>query len=214
MDILIGILALVIGVSFCLSGLRLFLILLPIWGFAIGFLLGAAAVTAIFGDGFLSTTLGIVVGLVVAVVFSIFSYLYWYVGALLAAGIAGGVFGAALFASFGVDSDWLLLVIALVVGAAFMFVALTVNFPVYVVIVNTAISGSAIAIGGLLLVLNRIDREEIGMSALWQRIDDHWILWLLWVAAAMIGVFVQSIRLEESERRIEKWGRLQPRLSV
>lgn len=214
MDILIGILALLVGLSFCLSGLRLFLILLPVWGFAIGFLVGAAAVTAIFGDGFLSTTLGVVVGLVVAIIFAIFSYLYWYVGALLAAGIAGGVFGAALFSSFGVDSEWLLLTIALVFGAAFVFAALRINFPVYVVIVNTAISGSAIALGGLLLVLNRIDRNEIGTGTLWQRIDDHWILWLLWVAASIIGVLVQSFRLEERERQIEKWGRLQPRLTV
>ena len=41
----IGLLALLVGLGFVFYGFRLFLILLPIWGFFAGFLFGAAVVT-------------------------------------------------------------------------------------------------------------------------------------------------------------------------
>ena len=65
MDILVGILAVLIGlVVGSPPDLRVFFILLPIWGFVAGFLVGAAGTTAIFGDNLPSTTLGIVLGLI------------------------------------------------------------------------------------------------------------------------------------------------------
>ena len=47
--LLVGLLALVVGLAFAFYGFRLFLILLPIWGFFIGFLFGAGLVTGLFG---------------------------------------------------------------------------------------------------------------------------------------------------------------------
>ena len=58
----IGLIGLLLGLGFVFYGFKLFLILLPIWGFFFGFLFGAGVVTAIFGDGFLATTTGWVVG--------------------------------------------------------------------------------------------------------------------------------------------------------
>jgi hypothetical protein len=210
MDFLLGILGLILGVVVCLAGLRFFFVLLPVWGFVTGFLAGAALVTAIFGDGFLATTLGIVVGLIFAVVFALFSYLYWYVGALLAAGGAGAILGTSLFATFGVDSDWVLFFVGLAFAAAFVLIALVVNFPVLVVIIGTAFAGSAIAIGGLLLLLNKFDREEIGTGALWQRIDDNLILWLIWLVAAGIGIAAQFNLVKKDTLQIERWAKAEP----
>ena len=210
MDFLLGLLGLILGVIVCLAGLRFFFVLLPIWGFVTGFLAGAALVTAIFGGGFLSTTLGIVVGLIFAVVFALFSYLYWYVGALLAAGGAGAILGTSLFATFGVDSDWVLFFVGLAFAAVFVLIALVVNFPVLVVIIGTAFAGSAIAIGGLLLLLNKFDREEIGTGVLWQRIDDNLILWLLWLVAAGIGIAAQFNLVKKDSLQIERWAKAEP----
>ena len=49
--LLLGLLAVAIGLAFAFYGFRVFLILLPIWGFFAGFLLGANGVEYIFGDG-------------------------------------------------------------------------------------------------------------------------------------------------------------------
>lgn len=210
MDVLIGLLGILVGVGIALSGLRYFMMLLPIWAFVGGFLAGAAAVTALFGDGFLSTSLGIVVGFVVALVFMAIAYLYWYFAVLIAAGGAGAILSASLFASIGVNSGWLLFIIGVAGGALFVFGAIVIDYPVMLVIVNTAIGGSAIAIGGLLLVINRMDRDEIGTGALWQQINDHWVLWLLWIVGAAIGMGSQlasraAIRVPE-----ERWVRVGP----
>jgi hypothetical protein len=208
MDVLIGIAGIIFGIAVALSGLRYFILLLPIWGFIGGFFVGAAFITAVFGDGFLSTALGLIVGLVVGLVFMGISYLYWYFAVLIAAGAAGSILAASLFSSIGVSSAWLIFILGLAGGALFIAGAILIDYPVLLVIVNTAIGGSAIAIGGLLLVIGRMDRDEIGTGALWQRINDHWLLWLLWVVASAIGITVQlstraAIRVPE-----ERWARL------
>ena len=52
--LLIGLLAIAIGAAFAFYGFRVFLILLPIWGFFAGFLLGAGVMDSLFPDaGFL-----------------------------------------------------------------------------------------------------------------------------------------------------------------
>jgi hypothetical protein len=44
------IIALAFGTLVCFAGYRLFLVLLPIWGFFVGFALGAHTIQAIFGE--------------------------------------------------------------------------------------------------------------------------------------------------------------------
>jgi hypothetical protein len=210
MDILIGIVAIIIGVGVALSGLRYFIMLLPIWAFVGGFLAGAALVTAAFGDGFLSTGLGIVIGLIFGIVFMGISYFYWYFAVLIAAAGAGGVLAASLFSSFGVNSSWLLFIIGLAGSVLFMLGAIYIDYPVMLVIVNTAIAGSAIAIGGFLLVFNKMDRDEIGTGALWHRINDHWFLWIIWAVGAAIGMVSQLSGRAAVRVPAERWTRLGP----
>lgn len=191
MDIVLGILALIAGIAVCLMGLRLFFFMLPILGFVAGFLGGAALVTALLGDRFLATVLGIIVGLVLGLIFSAVSWLYWYIGVVLAAGSAGGALGAVLFAAFGVDNGWVLFFVAVIVGALFILAAMVSAYPIYLVAITTALQGAALAIGGLLLVIDRIDRDEFASNAVWQRINDNWILWILWIVGAFIGLAAQ-----------------------
>jgi hypothetical protein len=208
-DILIGLLAVIIGVAFCLAGLRYFFILLPIWGFVAGFIAGAALISAVFGDGFMATTLGLVIGFVFGLLFALVSYLFWYVAVVLAAGYTGFVLGTALLASFGADSEWVLFIIGFAVGALFALATIVLRLPVYLVVVNTALSGAAVAIGGVLLLFNQFDREEIGTGVLWQQIEDNWFLWIVWIVVAAIGIGAQLRMMQEAltlpEERWTKW---------
>lgn len=214
MDFIVGILALIAGLGVCFLGLRIFFFLLPIWGFVVGFLIGAAAVTAAAGDGFLATTLGLVVGAVVGLIFGALSYLYWYLGVILAAGYAGATLGGAFFAALGVSSAWVLFILSIVVAAIFIFAALALNYPIYVVILSTALAGSGLAIGGLLLVLNRINRDQIGTGELWHRIQDHWVLWILWIVVAALGVGAQLARAAAASLPTERWVRIRPNTAL
>lgn len=210
MDILFGLLAVAIGVAVCVAGLRLWFWLLPVWGFVIGFLGGAALVTWLAGDGFLSTTLGIVVGIIVGIGASLISYLWWYIGAIMAAGSAGASFGSTLFAAFGVDSSAVLFIVGLIFAVVFAFGALVLALPIYMVVFSTAIAGATIVIAGVLLVFDRLDRGEIGTLAAWTRIHDNWILWILWVVLAAAGIAAQLSAIRQVTLPEERWVRAQP----
>jgi hypothetical protein len=208
MDIVFGLLAIAIGAAVCFAGLRLWFWLLPVLGFVVGFLGGAALVTWLLGDGFLSTTLGIVVGLVVGIGASLISYLWWYIGAILAAGSAGSMLGTSLFAAIGIDSSVVLFIVGLVFAVVFIVGALLLALPVYVVVINTAIAGATIAIAGLLLLFNQVDRGEIGTLAAWTRIHENWLLWLVWVVLAGAGIAAQMSMIRRVILPEERWTRV------
>ncbi|NIV40024.1 MAG: hypothetical protein GWN58_64665, partial [Anaerolineae bacterium] len=69
--------ALFLGLIICFSGYRLFLMLLPIWGFFFGFALGAETLQLLFGAGFLANITGWVVGFIVGAIFAVLSYLFY-----------------------------------------------------------------------------------------------------------------------------------------
>jgi hypothetical protein len=75
-SLLVGIIGIALGSAIMLLGYRLALILLPIWGFFAGFLLGAQLLQEFFGDGFLATTASWVVGVVLGLLFAVLSYLF------------------------------------------------------------------------------------------------------------------------------------------
>ena len=81
--LLLGALAIGIGLAFAFWGFRVFLILLPIWGFFAGFIFGANGVDYLLGDGFLATTTGWVVGFLLGLLFAVLSYLYSWVAVIL-----------------------------------------------------------------------------------------------------------------------------------
>lgn len=208
MDILLGLLAVAIGAAICFAGLRLWFWLLPILGFVVGFVGGAAVVTWLFGDGFLSSALGVVVGIVVGIGAALISYLWWYVGAILAAGSAGSALGTTLFATIGIDSSVLLFIIGLLFAAAFIVGALILALPVYVVVVNTALAGATVIIAGLLLMFDEVQRSEIGTMAAWERIDGNWLLWLGWVVLAGAGIAAQLSAMRRVTLPDDRWTRV------
>ena len=76
MDLLAAIILIAVGAAALFVGFRLWLILLPIFGFFVGFVVGAELISTWLGDGFLQNVLGIVVGAVTAVIFA-FLAIFW-----------------------------------------------------------------------------------------------------------------------------------------
>jgi hypothetical protein len=213
-DIIVGIIAVAVGAAICFAGLRLWFALLPLWGFVAGFFVGAAAITAIFGDGFLSTVTGWVVGAVVGVVFALLSYLIWYIGAILAAASVGALIGSGLMAAFDVTNEWVIAIVAAVVGVLFALGALIVALPVYVVIVNTAVVGAIAITSGVMLLFNRIDLDELDNGASWALINESWFWLLVWAALAIAGAVAQLRSMADAVLPEERWVRAEPGAAV
>jgi hypothetical protein len=191
-DFLVGLLALLIGAVLLFAGYRVALILLPIWGFFVGYFLGLAAIAALFGDGFFSTTLGVIVGFVVGLLFAVLSYLYWYVAVIVLAGSVGASVGAGLMALFGLGPGFLMTLVAIVVAVAFAVGAMVLRIPKLLLIVLSALAGAGAAIAGVLLIFDVIDRQELNTGAVAAVIDESFWWSLVYIVLAAVGITAQT----------------------
>lgn len=211
-EIIIGILLILIGLAVAFLGLRFWFILLPVFGAVAGFFLGARLIQDLFGTGFLSTATSWIVGIVLAIGFALLSWFVWYAGAIILAGAVGAsLFSGIMHALFTNPWGWTLFIIALIGAIIFAAIALFLNLPLYIVIVNSALGGAALAVAGLLTVMGRITTTELANGATVAVVDEAkfqgagWLWVILWIVVAVLGMLFQvqsmaSIRLPE-----EKW---------
>ncbi len=205
MDIFVGLFLIVFGFAIAFIGIQVFFAILPILGFITGFFAGSIAVTGLFGDGFLSTVTGWIVGAVIGVGFAIIAWYWWYAGVLLSAGASGALLASTLAEAIGVSAGWALFLFGAIGAAAFMFVTLVLNLPVYLVIVNTAIAGASIVIGGVMLLFDRIDTEELdeGVGIAIAEVSWWWVL--AWAVIAAVGIGRQLALKDRIELPSDRW---------
>lgn len=190
--ILVGALAILIGLAFAFVGYRFFLVLLPIWGFIVGFAVAANGVAALFGEGFLATILGWGVGFVVAIVFAILSYLFWYVAVIVLAGTVGYAIGGSILTAVGVDPGFLTFLVGLVVGIVFFVGAITLAVPRWAIVLLTSIGGAGAIVLGVALAIGRFPVSALSNGGVMGAAIDDSLLWTLaWAALAVAGIVVQ-----------------------
>jgi hypothetical protein len=170
-NLIIGILAILLGLVVAFAGYPLFRLVLPIAGLIYGFQIANAV--------FASWLIGLIVGLVLAVLLAIFAYAIWSV----AIGFAGALLGLSIGASIGASLNlwgWLVTVIALALGV--LFFVLAYRLKDLFVIISTSLSGAGMVAFGASTLLPIIFGPPDGPFFL------HWVLWL---AVAVIGFGVQ-----------------------
>ena len=191
MQVLMAILALVIGLAFCFGGWRFFLVLLPLWGFVVGFSLGTEAMRALFGDGTFATVTSWLVGLVIAVGFAVLSYFFYYVAVAVFAGTVGYAIGASAWGIIGNEQGAIAFVIGLVVGVAFAVAALALNVPRYLVIVLTGLGGAAAVLAGWFLLIGKVPTDNVTWWQVGHLIKDSWFYLIVWAVIAAAGILAQ-----------------------
>lgn len=182
---------LLFGVAVVFGGYRLFLVLLPIWGFFFGFGLGAQTIQIIFNQGFLATITGWVVGFIVGAIFAVLSYLFYLFAVALLAGSAGYGLAVGLLTAVGLNLGFIVWLIGVVAGIALAFVVIIFNLQKYAVIIITALGGTAVIIFTLLASFGGLSLEMLVGNPVKTAIDDSfwWLLFAVVVAGA--GIFVQ-----------------------
>lgn len=193
--------ALILGMVICFGGYRLFLILLPIWGFFFGFALGAETMQAVFGQGFLATTTSWVVGFVVAAVFALLSYLFYAVGVALLAGSLGYALGAGFMNLIGLDWGWLVWLVGIAVGVVAVIVTFYFNLQKYVIIAATAIGGAGVIVGTLLFGIIGMTLASFFENPIRNALDESplWTIFFLILAAVGIVWQIMTTRTYEIE---------------
>jgi Domain of unknown function (DUF4203) len=188
---LIGLLALVVGAAFCLAGYRFLLFLLPIWGFFAGFSIGASAIVALFGGGFLSTTSSWLVGIVVGLIFAVLSYLFYYAAVVVLGVAVGYLIGTGFMALLGFQPGFFTFIVGVVVAAILGAAVVLLNAPKLLLIVLSALGGAATLVAGLLMILGQIPLGALRYGMVGAVVRESWFWSLVWIAAACIGLVVQ-----------------------
>ena len=149
-----GMIALLFGLVLAFAGYRLFLILLPIWGFFFGFALGAQSIQALFGEAFLATITSWAVGFIVAVVFAVLAYLFYIAAVAIVSFSLGYSAAIGLLTALGLPllGGFIAWLIAVVVGVALAFVVLRFNIQKLVIEFATAFLGAGAIVGVFVLL--------------------------------------------------------------
>ncbi len=186
-----------VGLAMVLNGYRWFLIILPIAGFFFGFMIGAQAMTAIFGEAFLATITSWVVGFIVAIIFAALSYFFYFIGIAIFIGSFGYALGYGIMGLFSADLTVITFLVALALGIIFAVLAFVLNIQKYLVIIATSFIGAGAIILGILAAFG-FPPEALGKNALAMVLQDS-VWWLIvFLALGIVGTVLQI-------RRNRKW---------
>lgn len=195
-----------VGSLVAFAGYRLFLILLPIYGFFFGLSFGAHSVQALFGDGFLSTTTSWVVGFFVGLLFALLAYLFWVFAVALMAGSLGYSLVAGFFSLFGADLTVLVWIVGVAVGIVFAIAAIALNIQKPIVVVATALAGAWTIIGTLLFLFTSATAETIAEDGAKLVLDEYPGWFLVFAVVAGLGmVFQFQVNRRYEVRRYNRW---------
>jgi Domain of unknown function (DUF4203) len=197
-DIVLGVLAILVGAVFCFRGYFAMRIIIPIWGAFAGFVLGAGLIST-GGDEFLSTALSWVVGFAVAVVFGLLAYLYYAVAVLLGMMAIGFILGTTLMTALGVTWSWLIILVGIVTAVVLAFVAIVGDMPMILLTVLTAFAGSSAITAGLMLLFGVIDTDGFDSTLTTRSASDDWWWYAIYLGLAIAGV-ISQIRENDLEQ--------------
>jgi hypothetical protein len=188
-----GLIGSIFGLLLAFFGYRLFLVLLPIWGFFFGLWLGADTMQVLFGEAFLATITSWVVGFVVGAIFAVLSYLFYIFAVAVISGALGYFATISIMLAIGIDPGFLVWLISIIVGVVFIFVTFQFNLQKYAIIIATAFLGSAATFSTFILLFNPLARflenpVKVALSQSWFLL----VIFALMVAAGIVVQYVQN----------------------
>ena len=197
-DFLIGLLILVVGAAFCFTGYRFFRILIAIWGFFAGFNLGAAGMTALFGQNFLGTVTGWILGIVLGLVIAMLAYFWYYFAIVVLGASVGYAIGSGLMGAIGLNNPgfWSV-VVGLVLAVILAVLILALNLPKLLIMAFTAIGGAATIVAGFLLLFGQIHTAALQYGFAAAAIRASWIWSLVVIVLAIVGFITQWRTMRE-----------------
>lgn len=186
-----GIIGMLFGTALTFAGYRLFIFLLPIWGFFFGLGLGAQSVQVLFGDGFLATVTSWVVGFVVALVFALLSYAFYAFAVAIIGGSLGYAVAVGLLTWIGLDMGLIVWLVGLVAGVIMAIVTIALNLQKWVVIAATSILGAATVFGTILLMFN--PASQVMESPVKTMLSTSPLIAILFLVVAGLGIYMQYV---------------------
>jgi len=192
-------------------GYRLFLVMLPIWGFFMGLWLGADTTSLILGTGFLGTVTGWVAGFLLGLIFAVLSYVFYGFAIALQAAIIGYSLSAGAMSAF-VGPGTVAAITGLFFAAIVMALTFIFNLQKYVVIVATSLLGANTLLLSFLVFFRQISLQELAStgSAILLIMQESWLWLLIVLMIAGVGIWSQIHTNRKfkftREHYFEGWG--------
>jgi len=203
--IIVGIVAVVIGLAWAFYGFKAFIILLPIWAFLVGFAAGASWIQELFGDGFMATVTSWVGGLVIGIVLALLSYFWYYAAVVIVGGALGYTLVAGFLGSLGFDGI-VAFALGLVAAAVVAVITIVLAVPAWLIVVLSAIGGAVAAVNGVLILLGRIQLEDISSGLGEGLLKDPLIAVVGVILIAAAGIWYQMRDLTDTAASIRRDG--------
>jgi hypothetical protein len=184
-----GLIGILFGLVLAFAGYRFFLILLPIFGFFFGLSLGAQAIQAIFGQAFLATVTSWVVGFIVALVFAVLAYLFYLIAVAIIAFALGYAVIAGLGSAIGWQMNFLLWIIAVVVGVVVAIVTIRFNLQKWVIIIATSVLGAGAIVATMVLLFN--PAAQFVQSPVRVALNTSPFMVIVFLLVAVLGIIAQ-----------------------
>jgi hypothetical protein len=204
-QIIVGIVAIGIGLVWAFYGFKAFVILLPIWAFLVGFAAGASWIQELFGDGFMATVTSWVGGLVIGIVLALLSYFWYYAAVVIVGGALGYTLVAGFLGSLGFDGI-LAFALGLLAAAVVAVITIVLAVPAWLVVVLSAIGGAVAAVNGVLILLGRINLEDISSGLGEGLLKDPLIAVIGVIVIAAAGIWYQMRDLVDTAASIRRDG--------
>jgi hypothetical protein len=197
-DVIVGIVAILVGALFCFRGWLAMRFVIPIWGAFAGFVFGAGVIQGWTGDGFLSTTLSWVVGIV-----GVLAYLYYEVSVIVAMAFIGFAIGVGIMSAFGVTWSWVLVIVGIAVGLVLAWFSIISDLPTGLLMALTALGGASAITGGVMLLVDRVNVDDFANGVTTKDLlkDNPW-WYVLYIGLVIAGVGAQIVFREKIERSL------------
>jgi len=191
-DILLGVLAILAGGVLLFAGQFALRLVLPIWGFFVGFAFGAGIFAELADESFLGTVLGWVSGLVFALILAVLAYFFYAVAVIVAMAAFGFAIGAGLVVALGIDWNWVAVLVGVAFGAVLGLVSVVGNMPMIVLSVASSLAGAVSVVGGLMLLVGSLNSADFTEGSFSSAVDASWAWYVLLLTLALVGIVVQT----------------------
>lgn len=204
-SVIVGIIAIVIGLLFCFRGVVAMRIVIALWGAFVGFVLGAGVTASVTGDGFLETPIGWIVAVIAALVLAALAYLFYVFAVVLAMGSIGYAIGVAVMVAVGVEWSWAVITVGVLVGILLAVATVALNLPDILLVIFSALGGATAVVGGIMLLTETISVDDFSGDTITATIGDDWWWYVIYGVLVVTGVVVQGRMLAAADQPRERW---------
>lgn len=188
-----------IGVAFLFAGYRLFRLLIPIWGFIVGFNLADIVERGALHSQPLSTLTDWIIAIVVGLLFAALAYAYYYISVVVLGVSVGYVLGTTVATTLSPLATGTTVLIAGVAGAVLVAVlVIAFDLPKTLIVVLTALGGAAATVVGVMLAFGWLSLATLqaGIAGeMAQTALSSPSIRLITLVLALVGMAAQAGRL-------------------